>query len=546
MFKYFIVVTVLLSMIAAGCGNKKNEETDGNGQPKEKKITRRNYSITPQNSYSNFFFDSSLMVPYFSTAQVPDSVSRRITSFYNNRNYQFAWFSSSGPTEQARGFWNMYKYYLSYEKEKVINDDSLVKLMDRYIADDDEDWSGRESKLIQVELKLTRYFISFYLSNTERGYIKRKEMEKFIPYIKNDPVTLADSVISKKHKDGKYYADVNPIYGKLKDYLAKYVAIKKNGGWPLVTVNAKQLNSKTPSAELPLLKRRLFLTGDYPAADSSLKWNDTLTAAIRSFQQRHGYKPTGTLTDQQLADMNVPVEKRIAQLLINMYRTQWLIDDPKGRYIFVNIPEYVLHVTDNGKKVFDMEVVVGKEGHNTTIFTGNLNQVVFAPYWNVPVNIVQKEIAPQIEKNPDYLKDHNMEVTGSLGNGLPAVRQLPGGDNALGKVKFLFPNSYDIYFHDTPAKSFFSKEKRAYSHGCIRLSDPVKMANYLLQNEAGWDAEKIDIAMNETTEQFVKLKNPVPVLITYYTAWTDDEGRLHFAEDIYGHDKMQVQKMFIQ
>jgi murein L,D-transpeptidase YcbB/YkuD len=226
-----------------------------------------------------------------------------------------------------------------------------------------------------------------------------------------------------------------------------------------------------------------------------------------------------------------------------MGRMQWMINEPKGQMIVVNIPEFILHVKNGKQKVFDMNVVVGKEGHNTMMFTGNLNQVVFSPYWNLPSSIVEKEIVPSINRNANYLAENNMEIVSNDGP-LPVIRQLPGPKNSLGKVKFLFPNSFDIYFHDTPSKSLFNKDKRAYSHGCIRLSDPVKMANYLLQNDNQWTPEKIDEAMNSGTEKYVKLKNAVPVLITYYTAWVDDNGLLHFAEDIYGHDKKVMAKMF--
>lgn len=226
-----------------------------------------------------------------------------------------------------------------------------------------------------------------------------------------------------------------------------------------------------------------------------------------------------------------------------MGRMQWMINEPKGQMIVVNIPEFILHVKDGAKKVFDMNVVVGKEGHNTMMFTGNLNQVVFSPYWNLPESIVKKEILPAMERNPNYLASHHMEITGNEG-GLPVIRQLPGDDNSLGKVKFLFPNSFNIYFHDTPAKSLFDKDKRAYSHGCIRLSDPEKMANYVLKDNTEWSPESINSAMNSQEEKYVKLKNPIPVLITYYTAWVDENNLLHFADDIYGHDKAVIEKMF--
>ena len=217
---------------------------------------------------------------------------------------------------------------------------------------------------------------------------------------------------------------------------------------------------------------------------------------------------------------------------------------PTGNLIVVNIPEFMLHVYDGKEKLFDMRVVVGQVGHNTMMFNGDLNQVVFSPYWNVPPSIVRKEILPAMEKNPNYLETKNMEITGNE-DGLPEIRQKPGPDNALGRVKFLFPNSFNIYFHDTPEKSLFAKDKRAYSHGCIRVKEPEKLANYVLRNQPEWTPEKINEAMNSGEEKFVKIKDPVPVFITYYTAWVDEQGKLNFRDDIYRHDGSLMKKMFI-
>jgi murein L,D-transpeptidase YcbB/YkuD len=157
---------------------------------------------------------------------------------------------------------------------------------------------------------------------------------------------------------------------------------------------------------------------------------------------------------------------------------------------------------------------------------------------------VSHEILPAMEKNPGYLAKENMEITGNE-DGLPDIRQKPGPDNALGRVKFLFPNSFNIYFHDTPEKSLFAKDKRAYSHGCIRLSDPVKMANWLLESNPEWTPDKIEEAMNSGDQKYVKIKKPVPVIITYYTAWVGENGQLNFRDDIYGHDAALIDKMFI-
>jgi murein L,D-transpeptidase YcbB/YkuD len=292
-----------------------------------------------------------------------------------------------------------------------------------------------------------------------------------------------------------------------------------------------------------MLKRRLQATDYMPYGDTSLAYTDTLVMGIQRAQQAYGYKPDGVITTTLLKDLNVPVQQRIQQILVNMNRMRWMPQEPDGKLILVNIPEFVLHFVDGKNKIFDMDVVVGKEGHNTMMFTGKLSTIVFSPYWNVPPSIVKKEILPHMAKDPDYLASQQMEITGNEG-GLPVIRQLPGEKNSLGRVKFLFPNSFNIYFHDTPAKSLFSKDKRAYSHGCIRLSDPVKMAEYLLKDDPNWPPEKINEAMFSGNEKFVKVKNPIPVFITYYTAWVDENGLLNFRDDIYKRDAVVEQKMF--
>jgi murein L,D-transpeptidase YcbB/YkuD len=229
--------------------------------------------------------------------------------------------------------------------------------------------------------------------------------------------------------------------------------------------------------------------------------------------------------------------------MVNMERMRWQPEEPDGRLIQVNIPEFMLHVWKGNRKEFDMEVIVGKEGNSTIMFSGELNQIVFNPYWNVPESIVRNEMLPSIEENPDYLAENNMEITGEE-DSLPVIRQLPGEDNELGRVKFIFPNSFDIYFHDTPHKELFKKQQRAYSHGCIRLADAEKLANYLLMENPEWSPEKIKQAMDSGKEQVVKLEDPIPVFINYHTAWVDENGELQFRKDIYGHDKKTAKKLF--
>ena len=198
---------------------------------------------------------------------------------------------------------------------------------------------------------------------------------------------------------------------------------------------------------------------------------------------------------------------------------------------------------EDGKEMFTMRIVVGKAANRTVVFNDQLKYVVFSPYWNVPRSIVRNEILPAMNKNPGYLSRNNMEQTGTSG-GLPVIRQNPGAGNALGKVKFIFPNSYNIYFHDTPAKPLFDQAKRAFSHGCIRLQEPKKLAAYLLQDQPDWTESRISAAMNAGIEKWVALEEPVAVAITYFTAWVDRAGKLNFRDDIYGHDQELAERLF--
>jgi L,D-transpeptidase YcbB len=537
--------SVLVSSLFAACQNGgSHNSTDDNTAEAKKNISKRDHSINKSNSYSDLFLDSMAMEKFIASKKLADSLARRMRSFYNTRNYQFAWFSSNGMNEQTYAFWNLHDYVTTYDNDTTLKDKKLQKRMDALVAEESLSPSA-SSDYTSTELTLTEHFIKYVLNNYDKGYVKRKEMERFIPVKKQDPLDLADSLLNKKHKDDKYFEDVNAPYKALKDQLAKYYNITKAGGWPQVTTTKKTLKRGASDPSIPIIKKRLQITGEMVGKDTSMVFNDTLENAVRTFQVSMGYKPDGVITSQLVKDMNVPAGERLKQILLNMGRMRWMPTEPNGRLIIVNIPEFVLHVYENKKKAWDMNVVVGKEGHNTTMFTGDLNQIVFSPYWNVPPSIVQKEILPKLASNPDYLSSQHMEQTGTDENGVPKIRQLPGDQNSLGKVKFLFPNSFNIYFHDTNAKSLFEKDKRAFSHGCIRLAEPEKMAQYLLRDQPEWTPEKIEEAMDSGHEQYVKLKDPVPVIITYYTAWVDDNGQLNFRDDIYSHDEDLGNKMFV-
>jgi murein L,D-transpeptidase YcbB/YkuD len=526
-----------------GTASADSDSESDNTPGAQKKMSKRDFSINRENAYSDLFLDSTAMENFISEKKLADSVARRMRSFYNTRNYQFAWFSSDGLTEQALAFWNLHDYVTTYDDDTLLRDKALQKRMDGLVAEDALAVNASDKSYQNTELTLTQHFIQYVLNNYEKGYVKRKEMERFIPQKKVDPMMMADSLLNKKHKDDKYFENVNKPYKLLKDQLTNYYAIAKQGGWPQITTSKKSFKKGVSDPAIAVIKKRLQITGDMPAGDSTSIFTDTLENGVRNFQVRMGYKPDGVITTQLIRDMNVSATTRVEQILMNMGRMRWMPEASSGQLILVNIPEFVLHVYEGKNKAFDMNVVVGKEGHNTMMFSGDLNQIVFSPYWNVPPSIVKKEILPKMSANHNYLSSQNMEQTGTEG-GLPVIRQLPGEKNSLGRVKFLFPNSFNIYFHDTPAKSLFSQDKRAYSHGCIRLSEPEKMADYLLRDNSEWPTEKINDAMNSGHEQSVKLKKAVPVIITYYTAWVDDNGQLNFRDDIYTHDKKLGSKMF--
>jgi L,D-transpeptidase YcbB len=505
---------------------------------KAKNTTDRDYSVTKEIAYNDVFLDSLAMERYIVRRDIGEKkISRRIRSFYNARNYQYAWFSSNGITEQARFFWNQYDYAVNHLKDTTLVNPVFYKAAERIINQEDPVFT-RDSSMLETEFMLTEYFIRYINSTYEKGYVKRKEQEKFVPIRKLEPLEMADSLLVKKHSDDKYYEQVNDMYAALKNNLQLYHDIEKGGGWAPISFTKGSLKKGQTHDAIPAIKRRLQISQDMPGLDTSSVFTDTLELAVQKFQRRHGYKDNGIITTEIVRDMNVPARERLMQILLNMDRMRWMPQKPTGNLIIVNIPEFMLHVYDGKQELFEMVVVVGKVGNNTMMFNGDLNQVIFAPYWNVPASIIKNEINPAIARNPNYLDNKNME---RVGNG---IRQRPGPGNALGKVKFIFPNSFNMYFHDTPSKSLFGRDKRAFSHGCIRLSEPQKMAEWLLRNDPNWPTDKIVEAMNKTSERGVRLKDPIPVFIIYYTAWVDGNGELNFRDDVYKHDSEVMKKMF--
>lgn len=342
-----------------------------------------------------------------------------------------------------------------------------------------------------------------------------------------------DSISPKKTA----MAGILSPYDRLQNAINRYYELQKAGGWRPIKADKKFYMKGQSAPAVKQLKQRLSITGEFTAADSSTLFTPALVEAVKKVQHRFGFAQNGVVDARLIKALNLPVGQRIQQLLANLERLQNEVPVMEGTRLVVNIPEYKLFVYEGGQLQFAMDIVVGAEANQTALFTDEITHIVFSPYWNVPASIVANEILPAMISDPGYLRKNGYEETG-YADGLPVIRQKPGPKNSLGGVKFIFPNEHNIYLHDTPVKGLFKLPKRAFSHGCIRLSEPAKLAGYLLRNTPGWTTAKIKKAMSAGKEQWVQLPVPVAVSLSYHTAWVDEEGLLHLREDIYGLDNV--------
>jgi murein L,D-transpeptidase YcbB/YkuD len=513
-----------------------------NCKRKEEKKVVRDTTITPKNAVTGLYVDSIEMEKYITGQQLEDSAANRLRNFYNSRNFQFAWLAETGLAEQAKVFYELDKNYTAGSGDSTGTDRMLLKRMGDLLAKDTTIKSVTPA-LINLELALTEHFFHFVTVAYE-GKLDPAALQWYIPRKKLDAVTLLDSLVAKKGKELEEWEPVNKYYKTLNKELNKWYGIQRRGNWVKIDAGkVKKYKEGDTGMVITQLKQRLVDFGDMAAGDSSSIFNAATTTAVKKAQKQFGLNQSGIADRLLFSALNVPVESRIQQMLINLERMRWTPLFPESRLILVNIPEYKLHVFENKKEVLNMGIVVGKSATKTVIFSNMLKNIVFSPYWNIPPSIVRAEILPAMRRNKRYLAQKNMEQYG-FSDGLPLVRQKPGNTNSLGRVKFLFPNSYNIYLHDTPAKSLFAEEKRAFSHGCIRLAQPKKLAEYLLPDSAGWSPDRIEKAMSSKKENWVTLKKAVPVFITYFTSWVDKDGLLHFRDDLYGHDKKMAAQLF--
>lgn len=469
--------------------------------------------------------------------------SAAIVDFYRDRELQFAWMLDNRLTASAESF-----ITLAGVADKGGPKAPAASRRLRSLYDDAVDDGKRvplcDTCATELEFRLTAEFFRFAASSFG-GYLNTdvRDLNWFIPRAKIDFSRLLDSVSSGK-MDLAGYQTAHPQAQLLLPHLREYATLTKQP-WPELALppKSRKLTAGDSATVIGDIRHRLQLLGDYSGDTAGMRYDTALVAGVKRFQTRHGLNPDGIIGAGMLAALNVTPAARMKTMLINTERLRWVAQQQPPNLLLVNIPEFRLHVFEDNAEVMTMNVVVGALATRTVTFTDTLTQIVFSPSWSIPSSIVIKEILPGIRKDAAYLAKHDMEITGGS-KALPDIRQRPGASNALGRVKFLFPNSYNIYMHDTPSKGLFAGDKRAASHGCIRVSRPNDLADYLLRNDPEWPQDRIDEAMFSGREKLVKLKEPRMVAIVYFTSWVDDSGLLNFRDDVYGHDRELADEVF--
>jgi murein L,D-transpeptidase YcbB/YkuD len=484
-----------------------------------------------------------------------------VQKFYESYGYSLPWLRGTEPTAQAQ---QAIALLLNADQKGLSAEDyDGPRWRDRLTKIKPAAPQPSESDAVRFDVALTVCMMR-YISDLHIGKVNPKhfdfgldvEARKYdLPEFLKEHVVDASDVASVVAQVEPPY----PGYMRTIQALHRYLQFAtKDDGVQLPPVR-KAIAPGDAYPGVPRLIRLLSLVGDL-SADANVEpdgnvYQGALVDAVKNFQRRHGRDPNGRIDGQTLADLNVPLSRRVRQMQLTLERWRWLPLDYQKSPVVVNIPEFRLRAYDEKFKIgVTMNVVVGKAyGHDTPIFSDHIEYVIFRPYWSVPYSITKAEILPHIVRDPGYLAKKGLEVVNSreevvtsgtatsdvleqLRAGKLFVRQPPGPENALGLVKFIFPNDYNVYMHDTPAHELFSQSKRDFSHGCIRLEKPADLAAWVLRDNPGWDIDRVRAAMRGSTTQQVNLAHPIPVLIVYATVIVTEDGIVHFYDDLYGHD----------
>lgn len=501
--------------------------------------------------------------------------------FYRERDFRLGWFRNHELVPQAQ---TMLTVLDKAAEEGLDPKDYKVKDFNKLFAELEkaqQDTTRRNALEKEIDVALSGTYFN-YASDFYRGTVDPRKTKGVDWQVKRNKIKLHKALMTiLKERESTYpyyeFEPLHPEYDRLKKALADYRALQRNGGWVKLPATLK-LKPGDASPSVPLLRQRL-LNEPAPAATSvtpvsnggpntqaapAPKYDSELVNAVKEFQELNGLRADGVVGGETLKQLNVPLENRIQQIMLNMERWRWVPKRFEADYLLVNIPDYKLHVIENNKEVFDMRVIVGKTLNATPVFSDKMEFVVLAPYWNVPYSIIDKELRNKLAADPYSTLDRlDMEVVkGSGAKATPVdpasidwanltektwrytLRRRPGPQNDLGNVKFIFPNSNDIYLHDTPHDELFNQTKRGFSHGCVRVEDPIRLATYLLRNKSGWDESNIMSTISQGQEKYVSLPEKLPVYLVYFTSWVDEAGKVHFRDDIYGHDKSLAREYF--
>lgn len=534
--------------------NKKNQERSSRDvaeTTKERMVnTSFPYDRQEVSSYIEQWVDSSSLridLPKISESNVAGD----LFAFYQERDFAPAW-NEQKADELARTLEELSNEGLSHAYFPL---DSLKELKERVFAEggDAREGAGLDLLLSATYLKLAE--------TMAMGKVKPGEFYADWHIKPESPDTLSrhlQEAISGKGVEASldYLRPQFDQYEKLQEFIKPYRTIIEEGGWPRIAAGP-DLQPGDSSQRVVQLRRRLYKSQDLKTAPSeSAKpavYDSLLLEAVKQYQQRNGLEVRPEVKPEMIEAMNVPAEMRLKQILLNMDRIRWFSSGDFGEtYVLVNIPEYRLRVFEQGTEIKNMKVVVGEVVNSTPIFSDYIEYAIFSPYWNIPKSIKEEEIWPKAKEDPDYLSKNNYEVLDGWGDDAQLVppseidwdqpekyrvRQQPGPTNALGRVKFMFPNEFAIYLHDTPADDLFDEQHRAFSHGCIRIEDPAWFADWLFPQ---YNLQEVKQKMNNEEREVVQLDEKVPVYIFYLTAFVDEEGRLNFREDLYELDKQMA------
>lgn len=477
-----------------------------------------------------------------------------LTDFYRDRDFRPAWTSAEGLLPRGD---TLIRMLHAVDEEgldpEAYHREHVHRLIDEVQGEHDEDQPVGDL-LGELDLLLSEAFLR-YTTDLRRGTIDPAESGLTWHVAREDGTDPAflNSVLQGDFAAARdSLRPATPYYERLREALARYRRIAEEGGWPTVP-EGETLDEGMTGPRVAILRERLRVEGDPREVQLAMETNrpdsfDTnLFRALELFQERHGITSDSRVGAETLKALNVSVEERIRTLRLNLDRWRWLPRDLGERHLIVNVAGFEMVVMEGQEAAMTMDVVVGQEGWETPIFRDTMEHVVVNPYWNVPRSIAEEEVIPAAESESDYLARNRYEVLTQDGDVVDAeavdlrseryrIRQRPGPENALGDVKFLFPNDHDIYLHDTPAQELFSRAGRAFSHGCIRVAEPERLARYLLRTSTERPPEDFDRLRQESGEQWVTMERPLPVYILYFTAWAGDDGRVRFYRDVYGRD----------